>query len=130
MLLILPPQRHSCIFTVLFNLCTYGSSARGVGKIVRKAKPHPTHGHSLWRHALAPLGIDLFREVMIRIEQRDLPKTEQEPWAATREPALRPKEHYHVVYCTIRRQSHYCWFRIYWVFKANPPEIQVAPHSL
>lgn len=44
---------------------------------------------SLWRRALAPPGIDLFREVMIKIKHGNLPKTEQEPWAATWEPALK-----------------------------------------
>lgn len=43
----------------------------------------------LWRRAPAPLGIELFREVMLRIEAGELPNVEQEPWTATWEPALK-----------------------------------------
>ncbi len=54
-------------------------------------KPDDTAA-SIWRGSLAPLGIDLFREVILKIEQGEIPSTEQEDWAATWEPALGPKK--------------------------------------
>jgi methionyl-tRNA formyltransferase len=62
------------------------------GPSVARRAVHVMPGESaadLWRRALAPLGIELFKEVIEKIERGEIPSAPQEEWAATWEPGLR-----------------------------------------